>query len=331
MRTVIISAALTAGFMASHAIAGMQPNWVPNFTGWCCGPPSLVNQDAIVGGHGGPQMIGAPPPLFPCATNNGVATYLGVATPLAGTAHGGCRIDFGGVPQTPDNYKVLVPAWLSHTDVILPSNATYRGGRGAARPGMTAIPLYFCRAPHWDGGIYRGMHPGKIGPGLQGCLVPYGTKEYLKTSSYDVLVDLSPKLPLTTYDVKAGEAIPPDALVGGWDTGYEKLYICLAPYYNGAIVPGKTRPELNGCNIPWAGNEITVPAPYQVLVPRWRTHTSSEITFSFPVAGPSSSSICRGSWGSSLLPGELPSGWKSCRIIGNGGEQLLSTYEVLSE
>jgi hypothetical protein len=163
-----------------------------------------------------------------------------------------------------------------------------------------------------------------------------GSKEYLK-STYDVLVDLSPRLPITTVTVNSSDPdpskrdIPLDALVGGLESDGAKLYICLAPYYNGAVVPGKTRSDFGGCNIPWAGSEITVSAPYQVLVPLWRTPTWFETAFSFPVAGPGSSSVCRGSWGSSQLPGELPSGWKSCRIVVNGKEQLLSSYTILSE
>jgi hypothetical protein len=176
--TITISAALLASCMTNQAIAQRsQPNWVPNFTGWIWGPATMVNQDSIVGGHGAPQMIGAAPPAFVCNANNGVATYPGMVTPLTGAPFGswgsaGCSIDVGGAPPAPPkDFHVLVPAWQTNSNGSFPSKATYKGGRGNARPGMPAIPLYFCRAFH-EGGT----HPGKIGPGLSGCLIPWGQR-----------------------------------------------------------------------------------------------------------------------------------------------------------
>jgi|SRR5215472_7335932 len=62
------------------------------------------------------------------------------------------------------------------------------------------------------------------------------------------------------------DRIPADAVVGGWEEGGEKLFICRANY-NGTH-PGKVRPAFKGCNITYAGEEKQVP-DFQVLVSSW--------------------------------------------------------------
>ena len=58
--------------------------------------------------------------------------------------------------------------------------------------------------------------------------------------------------------------VPENALIAGREADGQVLFICRAKY-NGGIHPGKIRAEFRGCNIPWGGNEITMPE-YEVLV-----------------------------------------------------------------
>ena len=202
---------------------------------------------------------------------------------------------------------------------------------------MPATPLYFCAAYNE---MYQGLHPGKIGPGFSGCSIPWGGSEYTKTS-YFVLLN---GFPTTTADVTVGGSIPVDALVGGYDEDGATLYPCQASY-GAAVVPGKTRPEFNGCNISWAGSEITVPAkvgaPYQVLVPAWKSDKNASWTFPVTTShDPSQNlSFCHGVDNSG--PGEVQKHFQYCHfaqedhIDSNGKAQFTKKgvypYRVLSE
>ena len=65
-----------------------------------------------------------------------------------------------------------------------------------------------------------------------------------------------------------GGHVPRGAVRAGREhaPGGETLFICRARFKNG-IHPGKVRPGLGGCNIPWGGREHTV-REYQVLIAR---------------------------------------------------------------
>jgi hypothetical protein len=349
MRTLTISAALLASSIASQAIADSQPNWVPK---WVPDNTSLDEMhyrtfDSVIGGYGETKI---------CRTS----FYTGIVVPasdLGGgkTAPGGCQYPTSlWFTSTSNTYDVLVPAW-QHVEVpstdstghpippvaVIPPNATFQGGHGIGKFGIPAIPLYFCRALYFDSGpsgmpINLSMQIGKVGPGLKGCLIPYGGYEYLYTS-YDVLVDATPPLPVTTKDVKAKDPFPADlpaggdALVGGYEADGTALYFCQASY-NGSLTPGKTRKEFHGCNISWTGREITVPdtqtdawkrpVPYQVLVPLWKKGAT---TSTFPAG--SDSYVCRGyPWG---YGGELFNG--ICTTMHDGTAGTATSYEVLSK
>jgi Protein of unknown function (DUF3421) len=273
MRTMTISAALSAGLMVSQAMAD-QGNWVT--------PSSTpVPRDAVVGAR---QHAFHFLPDFICRPKFGVK-HPGILMPYLSKY---CNIVSDGMAKSVETYEVLTPAWKSCVTVSgcngtgVPVNATYQGGHGIAKFGTPAVPLYFCRAD-----FMGGKHLGKVFPGSNGCAIPWGGTEHRFVTPYEVLVDLSPKLPVTRRLV-SGAAIPLDALVGGQDGDGANLYICQAAY-NGGLTPGKTRPEFNGCNIAWAGQEVTVP-DYDVLVPLWTD--PSKASYSFPVTLGANSYVC---------------------------------------
>jgi hypothetical protein len=64
----------------------------------------------------------------------------------------------------------------------------------------------------------------------------------------------------------SGGTIPGGAVQAGNEANGAPLYICRAQY-NGGLHPGKTRPGFNGCNIPYGGQELTVPV-YDIIIDR---------------------------------------------------------------
>jgi hypothetical protein len=314
MRTITISAALSAGLMAGPAMAADQLNWIGRYNQ----PPPY---DVVVGGK---AAITATVPIGVCRA---VVNTPGDKYPGAiGFANSQCSVNFGGIGKPYSTYEALVPAQKSASGGTIPTNATNKGAHGA----RLGVPLYFCRA---DLGGGKGVQLGSLAPGSSGCLIPYGGTT-LTASSYDVLVDLSPRLPLTTANVSNGGDIPVDALVGGKDTDGQTLYYCQASY-NGAVVPGKTNANFKSCDIPWGSSEIYV-ASYQVLRPLWKDTAQAASTFpaytytngvtkihichATPPAGPSYLT----------LPGRYsPSSDSKCNL--SNGSAADKPFEILSE
>ena len=131
--------------------------------------------------------------------------------------------------------------------------------RGAVRAGREHAPggeaLFICRAR-----FKNGIHPGKVRRGLGGCNVPWGGRENT-VRSYEVLVGRG----FGWRRARDGN-IPLDAVLIGRENGRDMLFTCRANFKNGRH-PGKVRPGLGGCNIPWGGREHTV-REYQVLIAR---------------------------------------------------------------
>ena len=141
--------------------------------------------------------------------------------------------------------------WVDASDGAVPPGAVLGGQE--APPGSE--PLFVCHAYYENS-----LQPGKVRPGLGACNIPYGGKEVI-LKQYQVLVGGS-----YGWTQATGGYIPPNAVQGGNDVPPQTLplYICNAGY-NGGIHPGKIRSGFSGCDIPWGGQEIYVPA-YQVLV-----------------------------------------------------------------
>jgi len=319
MRTITISAALSAGLMAGPAMAADQLNWIGRYNQ----PPPY---DVVVGGK---AAITATVPIGVCRA---VVNTPGDKYPGAiGFANSQCSVNFGGIGKPYSTYEALVPAQKSASGGTIPTNATNKGAHGA----RLGVPLYFCRA---DLGGGKGVQLGSLASGSGGCLIPYGGTAK-PVSSYDVLVDLSPRLPLTTSQVLSGGIIPPDALVGGKDTDGQTLYYCQASY-GGAVVPGKTGPKFKSCDIPWQGYEVYVPS-YWVLVPLWNDVRSDVHTakLTFPAYtypnGVTKIHVCHGPASPSLtLPGRYnpSSDPNNCNLSnGSAADYRYKSVQILSE
>jgi len=315
MRTITISAALSAGLMAGNAMAD-QGNWVGQY--------GATPRDAIVGGKATATVV------TPISVCRAMVNTLGTKYPGGGPAPGGsgkCSVNFGGIATSYITYDALVPGQKSASGGTIPSNATNKGAHGVSKFGLPPAPLYFCRA---DLGGGKGMQLGSLAPGSSGCLIPYGGTTQT-ASSYEVLVDLSPKLPVTTANVSGG-SIPLDAVVGGYDTDGQTLYYCQASY-GGALVPGKTGPKFNSCDIPWQGSEIYV-ASYQVLVPQWNYTSAALLTFpAWTYANGAKIHVCQGNPPTNpslTLPGRFePSSDSNCNL--SNGSTAAKPFKVLSE
>jgi hypothetical protein len=319
MRTIAISAALSASLMAGQAMAD-QGNWVDKSNA------AVTRGEAIVGGTDANHAY--PIPIGICRASASIddpnLKYPG------GLVSGGCSINLGGTAQVISSYEVVVPGLKSASIGNVPTNATNKGAHG-----VSGAPLYFCRA---DLGGGKGVQLGSLASGSGGCLIPYGGTAK-PVSSYDVLVDLSPRLPLTTSQVLSGGIIPPDALVGGKDTDGQTLYYCQASY-GGAVVPGKTGPKFKSCDIPWQGYEVYVPS-YWVLVPLWNDVRSDVHTakLTFPAYtypnGVTKIHVCHGPASPSLtLPGRYnpSSDPNNCNLSnGSAADYRYKSVQILSE
>jgi hypothetical protein len=318
MRTITISAALSAGLMVSQAMAD-QGNWVESAYG-------TYDYDTVVAGAYG--SFGGR--VCRAVVDVGSWTkYPGEIVPS------GCSVNLAGVATIDPKtliYERLAPAQQSASGGAIPTNATNKGAHGVSKFGNPGAPLYFCRA---DLGGWKGVQLGSLAPGSSGCLIPYGGTTQNK-STYEVLVDLSPnRLPLTTANVSSGGSIPFDALAGGYDTDGLPLYYCQASY-GGAVVPGKTAPKFGSCDIPWQGSEIYVPS-YQVLVPLWKD--TSLAAFTFPAyTYPNLAKIHVGratpTGSSSLFPGRYsPSTDPNWCYLSNGSavDKRVRPFQILSE
>lgn len=63
----------------------------------------------------------------------------------------------------------------------------------------------------------------------------------------------------------SGGYVPRNAMVVGRDMGGQPLYLCRARIYG--LQPGKVRPGIGGCNIPFS-NRVIVARRYRVFVAR---------------------------------------------------------------
>ena len=292
----------------------MAQNWVASGP---LGKP-VIPFDAIVAGWDPVVINGLPEPLYVCRGSAGqVGRFRADFT--------GCDFGYGGREITDPDFKFLVTSWQDASSGSVPSNAVI-GGWDAGSPWP---PLYYCRA-HLAG---SDLEPGKIRPGFPGCLIPYGGVEQVATY-YQVLVSLSPAMPLTTV-VASGGYVPPDAIRGGTDNDGTPLYLCTA-VYGGGSHPGKLKPAFKGCDVSYGGGEHVV-ASYSVLVPKWVKFAPSPpwyLDFDFP-AGTDTSGlplyVCRAYFGLGVYPGKMQATWTACNFGWGGTEQHSTDFDVLSD
>ena len=305
----------------SVAINAQQP------TNWVTGQAHVVPPDAIVAGH----------------EANGVALYVC----RGGQKEGynlqlgkyrldwpGCDISYGGREINVPDFQVLVSGWQDGP-VYPPSNAVQGGTDGQT--------LYYCRAdgPYDEYG--PGYQLGETDLSYPGCVIPGGV---YPISNYQVLVALTPPMPLTTVAAQNGY-IPPDAIQGGtmWDGSPE--YLCSAEYTdpngNVSVHPGRLWPNSKGCLITYqydAANQFylsEIATNYNVLVPAWNNvsilTSGGSFNFDFPAGSDIDDSplyICRCYFEGGVQPGKVKQGWNACSFGWGGKEQWGANYDLLS-
>jgi hypothetical protein len=214
--------------------------------------------------------------------------------------------------------------WLARTGGDIPWDAVVGGNES------DGTRLYICHAEH--GG---GVHPGKIRPEFGGCSIPVGGRELI-IRNYEVLVP--------EWVSASGGVVPMGAVVFGSEAPMpgelfgRLLYICRASY-QGATHPGKLRPELRGCSIPWHGRELTVPN-YDVLVnpkgmPILRLNALAGGVPQYTLVGGRETDgnpfyLCSAPWNGGLHPGKLRPEFGGCNIPWGGGEITITSYQVLT-
>jgi hypothetical protein len=230
------------------------------------------------------------------------------------------------------DFDILVTDWVNDSGGSVPANAL-AGGCEAPAPGKQGCgaTLYYCRAT--VSGV-AGMIPGKVRPGLTGCHVSYGGKELVE-ASYAVLVFPSPSIPLEMVGASAG-AVPFGAIRGGTDTNGQALSLCVGNYANGQH-PGKIRPGLGACYIPYGGAEVAATG-YQVLVPTWVRNADEGVEipiFDFPTGLETNGTplySCRDHFQGGIHPGSQPQGNADCTFGWGGVEQKQAAgYDILTD
>jgi len=113
--------------------------------------------------------------------------------------------------------------------------------------------------------LQHSVHPCKVTPNIMArpCHVSYGGVEIV----HDGLYDLLPFVPEHMEFVPAsGGRIPPGRrpVKGGFEHDGKELYHAVA-IIKGIKVPGKTGLHLNGCTIPYGGDEHIVEDNYEIL------------------------------------------------------------------
>jgi len=236
-----------------------------------------------------------------------------------------CDISYGGQELQIQPYETLVAGWTDDANGAVPADAYPFGTDGP--PGGPA--LYPCRA-YVNG---QGFQIGKVRPGL-GCLIPLFGQE-VPVTNYQVLTK---SLPMTTQRVVSFGA-PANSIVGGYDLDGTPLYLCQASF-GGGLVPGKTRPPWNSCDVGWGGTEHFVDT-YYVLVPAF-SRTYYVDTNTYDTAGVFSAGneadgtklgACRHAYQNSIQVGKfLPDSFDGLCDFGFAGVEvaLPEEFDVLS-
>jgi hypothetical protein len=226
---------------------------------------------------------------------------------------------------------------------VIPFDAIVDGYTSPTSPGGPKTPLYSCR-----GGNNEGFNTqvGMFIPGTTGCTFGYGGLEHT-VPDFEFLV--------TSWQAETGGTIPPNAVVGGYDTPAPgelygpPLYFCRGKI-GGSPVPrppftppsrqlGKIRADFGGCFVPYSGSEVLL-TNYEVLV---------ALNPAMPLAAVPASSgfvpqdairagtdvdgtplyICSALFNNGRHPGKLHSSFGGCNITYGGVEHTISDYIVL--
>lgn len=156
------------------------------------------------------------------------------------------------IPSLSESQIRIGKMWQLAKNGVIPSNSF---PAGLDDNGET---LYVCRANYANG-----VHPGKIRRGFRGCNISFAGKE-IAIPVYSVLLSIR-QGSYGWYRGRNGN-VPRGALVAGAEANRQVLYICKARVgkIRNGFHPGKVRPGIRGCNVPYDGREI-VKKSYTVL------------------------------------------------------------------
>jgi hypothetical protein len=299
---------------------------------------NIPPKDAAVGGY---EKSGEP--LFICR-----AEYKGAIHPgKFRKGLGGCRIGWGDQEIPVPTYETMTLPWKPEKGGDIDSSGSGTAVSGGIENNQ---PLYICRA-NYQGG----MHIGKLRKDFGGCRISWNNKEH-SVAAYEVLHAVPnvstgcptpvsftplpsctpsplPQKPCVQEWVSSNiAAIPPDAVIGGYEQSGEPLFICRA-VYKGAAHIGKIRKGFGGCKFGWGGQEITVPT-YETMTLPWKKETNGDVDVSHgAVCGGVENNqplyICRANYQGGMHIGKLRKDFGGCRISWGGKEIPVTDYEVL--
>jgi hypothetical protein len=220
-----------------------------------------------------------------------------------------------------------VSSWEAASFGAVPANAVVAGFEAPVPPSSVGENLYFCRAQITG----TDWQLGKIRPGFGACYIPYGGKEFA-ASKYEVLVHLSPAMPLMQVNASSG-VVPFDSIRGGTDNDGLPLYLCTAQFAGG-MHPGKLKSIFHGCDISYGGIEHVI-ANYNVLVANWLNMPPVVVAdWSFPAGTDVDGSalhVCRAYVGGAIYPGKTRESWITCNFGLSGKEQTAVNYDLLTD
>ena len=134
---------------------------------------------------------------------------------------------------------------------------------------------------------------------------------------------------------ESGGNVPKGTYATG-EEGYGPLLYSCRAQFEGGLHPGKVRPKLGGCHIPYGGKEIIINY-YEVLVasPVWVPGVGDKmepraIKTGKEAYGPALYS-CRAKFERGTHPGKIRQGFGGCHIPYGGKEIIVKTYELLHD
>jgi hypothetical protein len=202
------------------------------------------------------------------ARPDGVAEYVCRATPPGARGlHPGkrsdrtCDVEFGGREYNVEKFQVLTYPWTRARRGAIPARAFQ------ASSDVDGSPLYPCRGQHLGG-----LHLGKVGTHLQGCLIESFGRSVL-LPAYEVLTSFA-----GNWIAGFGGSSPDNGFIGGIEINPEgpgtlDQYVCRAippgagnTKHPGKFVPRPQRPNSGRCWVEFGHSGYALDA-YEVLVP----------------------------------------------------------------
>jgi hypothetical protein len=240
--------------------------------------------------------------------------------------------------------RVASSSWTSASGGELPF-ASIVGGHVITDANPFGENLYVCRA-----GYGGGVHPGKLLPSMGGCIIGWGGAEIL-VSSYEVLTPL--------WNSVSDAQLEQNAVAGGFEPAPSRnvplntfppdgptLFHCRG-LVGGGVHPGKIKPGIGGCFVPWGGREIAIAVAQSELqssksdprLPAYWSHdlgaggAAGWIPTEAIVGGRDASGnplyLCSGEYSGGVHPGKTRPEFKGCYISWGGKEISTRSYRVL--